>query len=252
MPERNITLSIVSHGQNALVNQLLEDIQRYCADRVALVLTENIPDSTPLATGALTCPVERTLNNHVKGFGANHNAAFSRCRTPFFCVANPDIRLPSDPFPSLLPALADSGVAVAGPLVRSPDGRIEDSARQFPTVTSLLRKFLVDRREPDYPTDRGPLRVDWLAGMFMLFRGDAYRSIGGFDEAYFLYYEDVDLCHRLAATGKAAVYEPRTEIIHDARRASRREPGLALHHLRSSLRFLWRHHLARRGSGIAA
>ncbi len=240
MPERNITLSIVSHGQNALVNQLLEDIQRYCADRVALVLTENIPDSTPLATGALTCPVERTLNNHVKGFGANHNAAFSRCRTPFFCVANPDIRLPSDPFPSLLPALADSGVAVAGPLVRSSEGRIEDSARQFPTVASLLRKFLVDRREPDYPTDRGPLRVDWLAGMFMLFRSDAYRALGGFDEAYFLYYEDVDLCHRLRARGAAVMFVPGAEVIHDARRASRRDPRLALHHLAGIVRFLLR------------
>ena len=56
---RDITLSVVSHGQNALVNQLLEDIRRYCADRVALVLTENIPDPTPLVTGALSGPVER-------------------------------------------------------------------------------------------------------------------------------------------------------------------------------------------------
>lgn len=57
MPERNITLSIVSHRQNALVNQLLEDIQRHCADCVALVLTENVSDPLPLATSALTCPM---------------------------------------------------------------------------------------------------------------------------------------------------------------------------------------------------
>ena len=196
MPERNVTLSVVSHGQNALVNQLLEDIQRHCADRVTLTLTLNIADPVPFAAADLACPVEVIVNPRPRGFGANHNAAFAQCRTPFFCVANPDIRLPADPFPALLPALADSGVAVAGPLVRSPDGRIEDSARRFPTVASLLRKFLVDRREPDYPTDRGPLRVDWLAGMFMLFRGDAYRAVGGYDEAYFLYYEDADLCHR--------------------------------------------------------
>ena len=44
MPERNVTLSIVSHGQNALVNQLLGDVQRVCAGRVALVLTQNVPD----------------------------------------------------------------------------------------------------------------------------------------------------------------------------------------------------------------
>ena len=58
MPERNVTLSIVSHGQNALVNPLLDDVQRRCADRVALVLTENIPHPTPLAAGVEALPVE--------------------------------------------------------------------------------------------------------------------------------------------------------------------------------------------------
>ena len=152
----NITLSIVSHGQNALVNQLLEDIQRHCADRVALVLTENIPDPTPLATDGLTCPVQRIVKHQIKGFGANHNAAFKHCRTPYFCVVNPDIRLPADPFPSLLSNFGDKSVAVAGPLVRNPAGAVEDSARRFPTPVILLQKALERARNPDYPVDRGP------------------------------------------------------------------------------------------------
>lgn len=117
---------------------------------------------------------------------------------------------------------------------------MEDSARRFPTVATLLKKIFAERREPDYPVDRGPLVVDWLAGMFMLFRSDAYRSVGGFDEAYFLYYEDVDLCHRLGSIGSSAIYAPQAEVTHDARRASRREPGLAVQHLLSALRFLSR------------
>jgi N-acetylglucosaminyl-diphospho-decaprenol L-rhamnosyltransferase len=124
--------------------------------------------------------------------------------------------------------------------VRSPAGAIEDSARRFPTTGSLLKKFLAEKRQPDYPADRGPTQVDWLAGMFMLFRADAYRSVDGFDEAYFLYYEDVDICHRLRLGGAAITYEPRAEVIHDARRASRRDLRLARHHLSGILRFLWR------------
>ena len=240
MPERDVTLSVVSHRQNTLVNQLLEDIQRHCADRVALVLTENIPDPTPLATSTLSCPVERIANDGVKGFGANHNAAFRHCGTPYFCVVNPDIRLPSDPFPSLLAALGDRKVAAAGPMVRNPAGAVEDSARRFPTALTLLKKLFVEKRVPDYPTDHGALEVDWIGGMFMLFRSDAYRSIGGFDEAYFLYYEDVDICHRLRSSNAAVVFEPRADVIHDARRESRRDPRLALHHLASIFRFLWR------------
>jgi GT2 family glycosyltransferase len=249
MPERDITLSVVSHGQNALVNELLGDVQCRCADRVSLVLTQNVPDPVPFDAENLACPVEIVVNGEPKGFGANHNAAFSRCRTPYFCVCNPDIRLSSDPFDLLLQALADRRFAVAGPLVRSPAGPVEDSVRRFPTAASLLKKAFVDNRRPDYPTNRGPLEADWLAGMFMLFRSDAYRAVGGFDEAYFLYYEDVDICHRLHSAGNAVVFEPRAEVIHDARRASRRDPRLARHHLAGILRFLWRRGLPRGGSG---
>ena len=88
--------------------------------------------------------------------------------------------------------------------------------------------------------DRGATQADWLAGMFMLFRSDAYRTVGGFDEAYFLYYEDVDLCHRLRASGASVMFEPGAEVVHDARRASRRNPRLAMHHLAGIFRFLFR------------
>jgi N-acetylglucosaminyl-diphospho-decaprenol L-rhamnosyltransferase len=239
MPERDITLSIVSHRQNALVNPLLGDLQRHCADRIALVLTENVPDPVPLATSALSCPVERLANDKVKGFGANHNSAFKRCRTPYFCVANPDVRLPSDPFPSLLAGLSDETVAVAGPLVRSPAGGVEDSARRFPTVPSLLKKAIAGSAGPDYPVDRGVVTVDWIAGMFMLFRAEAFRAVSGFDERFFLYYEDVDLCWRLRKSGYQVNYDPRIELLHDARRTSRRHPRYMAWHLAGILRFLF-------------
>ena len=225
-------------SRNELVNQLLGDIRRHCADRVALILTENIPDATPLAAADLACPVERIANKEIKGFGANHNAAFKLCRTPWFCVVNPDIRLPADPLAALIRSLEDGRAGAAGPLVRSPAGGAEDSARRFPTAATLLKKVFREKRQPDYPVDRGQQEVDWVAGMFMLFDSAAFRSVGGFDEAYFLYYEDVDICRRLHAAGRPAIYNPAAEVLHDARRASRRKPRLAFQHLRSALRFL--------------
>jgi len=240
MQERNTTLSIVSHGQNALVNQLLGDVQRVCAGNVALVLTQNIPDSVPFSTEILSCPVETIVNVQRKGFGANQNAAFAHCRTPLFCVVNPDIRLPTDPFPALAGSLEHERVGVVGPLVRSPTGAVEDSARRFPTAGILLRKALGALSGPDYPADRGLQEVDWIGGMFMLFRSEVFSEMEGFDEDYFLYYEDVDLCRRLRAAGRAVLYNPGAEVIHDARRASRRDLRLALYHAASALRFLLR------------
>jgi hypothetical protein len=203
------------------------------------VLTQNITEPGRFALGHLRSPaVEEIVNTAPKGFGANHNAAFARCRTPFFCVANPDVRLGADPFPALRDALGGARAGVAGPLVRAPDGRIEDSARRYPTAGALLAKLFRDRREPEYATDRGTLEVDWVAGMFMLFRSESFAAVGGFDERYFLYYEDADICRRLRGAGRSVLYVPGAEVVHDARRASRRNPRLALHHAASAWRFL--------------
>ncbi len=236
---RDITLSIVSHAQNALVNDLLVDIERTCAHGVSLVITQNVPDPNPLHSAALSCPVRLIANDRVKGFGTNHNAAFAHCRTTYFCVCNPDIRLQTDPFPAMLAAMR-THTGVVGPLVRNPAGSVEDSARRFPTIASLAGRLFTDKRGPDYPTDQGTVEVDWIGGMFMLFKSNDYRAIGGFDESYFLYYEDVDLCHRLRAAGRAVVYEPAAAVVHAAQRASRRNPALGWQHLKSALRFLSR------------
>jgi GT2 family glycosyltransferase len=233
-----ITLSVVSHAQNWLVNALLADLAQLREHELSIVVTQNVPDRD-----ALTAPpgAEIIVNERPKGFGANHNAAFQRCRTPYFCVVNPDVRLNMDPFPPLLSALEAQGKAgVAGPQVCDPDGHTEDSARRFPTVLRLLGKLVPGRRGPDYPAVGGPAAVDWVAGMFMLFHSDAFRAAGGFDERFFLYYEDVDLCRRLRERGLATVFHPGACVVHDARRASRRNPRLMAIHAASAARYLTR------------
>lgn len=237
MTRRNMTLSVVSHGQNALVNRLLADLAQICPEGLDVIVTQNVPEAEALTP--LGPPHDFTVvaNDCPKGFGANHNAAFGRSGSRLFFVVNPDIRLPENPFPALMESLEGENVAAVGPLVRNATGEPEDSARRFPTVARLLRKVLRRKAGPDYPTNEGPLEVEWVAGMFIGFRRDAYARVGGFDERYFLYYEDVDLCRRAARRGLAVVYHPGVELIHDARRASRRNPRLALHHARSIARY---------------
>jgi hypothetical protein len=228
----------VSHAQNWLVNALLTDLAQLREIELAIVVTQNVPDRD-----ALTAPPEAevVVNERPKGFGANHNAAFQRCRAPYFCVVNPDVRLNMDPFPALLSALQAPGNAgVSGPQVCDPDGHTEDSARRFPTVQRLLRKLLPGARGPDYLPEGGPTVVDWVAGMFMLFRSDAFRAAGGFDERFFLYYEDVDICRRMGLLGYGALYVPEATVIHDAQRESRRNPRRMATHAASALRYLTR------------
>src|SRR5690606_29874744 len=78
---------------------------------------------------------------------------------------------------------------------------------------------------------------EWVAGMFMLFRSDAYARLGGFDEKFFLYYEDVDICARIWRQGMKIIACPSATVTHDARRDSRKKLRYMYWHLKSMARY---------------
>lgn len=234
-----ITVSIVSHGHGDLLPGLLSDLAA-CPEVVRVILTRNIPEAD---LGTLDQERITVLNNTApQGFGANHNAAFKLARTPFFAVVNPDIRLQEDPFPDLIACMETTNAALGAPAVVNPAGGIEDSARKFPTLPNLTMKALrLDDGRLHYALGAPPVPVPWVAGMFMLFRYDDYAAIGGFDDGFFLYYEDVDICVRLARLGRSVMLCPATRVVHDARRASRRDPKHMLWHAKSMARYFRKH-----------
>lgn len=233
-----MALSIVSHNHGEMVERLIQSALRF--DEVGLIaLTLNRKETLRLPEDDR---IRVTTNSKPRGFGANHNAAFKRCDRPYFCPLNPDIRLPSNPFPQLLEAIQRSGAALVAPLVRSPTGSIEDSVRYFPTLLSLSRKAL-GRSDGRYLIDghENELLPDWVAGMFMLFRSDCFAQLAGFDEQFFLYYEDVDICARAWKQGMKVLACTEVSVIHDARRTSRRDARYMWWHLRSLGRYLVKH-----------
>ncbi|MHB1085898.1 MAG: glycosyltransferase [Thiobacillus sp.] len=240
-----ISISIVSHGQGDMVQAALADLARLADQlRVEVILTCNIPEQVSGLVDNLPYPVRLIENASAKGFGANHNAACEAAAGEWFCVMNPDIRLPDNPFPGLLAALEQPKVAVAAPAVLSPNGQVEDSIRRFPTPFSLLAKLL-GREDGRYRLAVGDetFPADWVGGMFMLFRAKDFRRIGGFDEGYFLYYEDVDICARLWKSGHQVLACPQAQVVHDARRASRRNLKFMRWHVASMGRYLIKHWL---------
>lgn len=234
-----VSISVVSHGQGRLIAQLLDDLQKYCGTPLEVILTLNVPE--PLPEGAARCrfPLQVIRNDRPKGFAANHNAAFRQARADYFCVLNPDVRLRQDPFPQLIGQLGEPRNGLAAPRVVNPEGHVEDSARSFPTPLKILRRALSGRASPEYPRSENVVSPDWVAGMFMLLRSTVYRAINGFDERYFLYYEDVDLCWRLRRSGYRVVLLPVVQVVHAAQRASHREFRYFRWHLSSMLRFFW-------------
>lgn len=234
-----VCMSVASHRQGGLVSDLLGDVARY-SPKLDVLLTCNMPEQAVMRSAGLQS-FRRFDNANPQGFGANHNAAFQHCDSPYFCVANPDVRLLNDPFQELLTCMDDPKVALVAPRVIDLAGNAEDSARYFPTPLNLAAKML-HLDESRYPVvGDAPMTVDWVAGMFMLFRAQAFREIGGFDDGFFLYYEDVDICARLWKAGWKVMLHPGVSVIHAAQRTSRRNPRYMAWHLSSMSRYFAKH-----------
>lgn len=233
-----IAVSIVSHGHGVMVANLVAQLLKY-PEITQVLVTLNISE-------VLNLPEDRRVqvisNISPRGFSANHNSAFRVITAEYFCPLNPDIELLSNPFTALLAAMTDTNIGMAAPRVDSPAGIQEDSWRRFPTLFSLIKKVL-GKRDGRYPVpaDGEVFSPEWVAGMCMLFRSTDYRTLGGFDDGFFLYYEDVDICVRLWKSGRRLVACPGVAVIHDARRDSHRKFQHLRWHLSSMARYFFKH-----------
>lgn len=214
-----------------------------------LVLVTN-PGGAPSTDGA------RVLANaHTLGFGTNINSGVAATSAPFVVASNSDIEA-TDGCIAALQAFAEAHprCGIAAPELRYPDGRRQPSRRSFPTVRgTLVRRtplrlvlhpqerqryhYLLD----EHPTE--PVQSDWLLGAFLLLRREMLEELGGLDEGYRLYGDDVDLAYRAAKAGWERWYVPQAVAIHhhqaltDRRFFTRR----TLWHWRSIARYVRKH-----------
>lgn len=170
-------------------------------------------------------------------------------RSEFLIVANPDVQWGPGSIEALLDAAARwPRAATLGPLIREPDGSVYPSARHLPSLVRGGMHAVVGPVWPNNPWTRAYRQerlepserpVGWLSGACLLVRRAAFDAIGGFDERYFLYMEDVDLGDRLAKAGWLNVYVPSAEVLHQKGHATGKDPArnLAAHH-RSTYTYL--------------
>jgi GT2 family glycosyltransferase len=237
-PIQRVTVSVVSHGQRDLVAALLEQITALRDPSLVLVVVvHNLPDvDLPKPQGALFDLVQ-LHNTKPFGFSANHNLAFGHCKTPWFAVLNPDLEFRfGNPFPALLSAMvADARLGAVAPTLVQPATLHIEPNRRVVTPWELIR-----RRLPGY---KPPQEPEWLVGAFLLMRADAYKALGGFDEHFRLYCEDVDLGMRMRRGGWTICRLEDVKIVHLTQRNSHRRVKYSLIHILSLLR-LWRNILS--------
>ena len=235
---------VVTHGPDPRLDRCLEALAPQVDE---LVVVSNPP--APTVDGALIA------NERALGFAANANQGIAATSAPYVVVANPDT-VPRKDAVELLAGFAETHprAGVIGPQLLFPDGRWQPSRRRFPTVrgtivrrTPLRAILRPETRQLDHyllgdrPSE--PVQADWMLAAFLLLRREMLDELGGFDEGFRLYGEDIDLCYRAAKAGWERWYVPQAVVshVHEAVTDRRFFTRRTLWHWRGILRFVRKH-----------
>jgi GT2 family glycosyltransferase len=222
-------------------------------DELALVAN---PGGSPSSSGARVIANQKTL-----GFGANINRGVAETSAPFVIASNPDIEATAGSVAALREfAEAHPRAGIVGPQMRYPDGNWQPSRRSFPTVTGTivrrtpLRRVLhPERRQRNHylldERPRSPVEADWLLGAFLFLRRELLTELGGLDEGYRLYGDDIDLAYRARRAGWERWYVPDAVVVHHHQAVTDRHffTRRTLWHWRSIARFVRKHPPSLRG-----
>lgn len=235
----------VTYSPGPHLDRFLATLSHATDRRVAVVLADNgSTDGAPEAAVERYPNVRllRTGGNFGYGTAANRGVAEAGGDGEFFMIVNPDVQWGPGSIDALLEAADRWPTAGSlGPLIRDPDGAVYPSARHQPSLIrggmhAVVGPFWKNnpwtaayRQDRLAPSERP---VGWLSGSCLLLRRTAFEQIGGFDERYFMYMEDVDLGDRLIKAGWQNIYVPTAEIVHAKGHATGRDPAsnLAAHH----------------------
>jgi GT2 family glycosyltransferase len=234
----DVTAILVNYNAGNELAVALRSIESDCApvEWEAVVVDNASSDNSAAVVEAF--PQATLIRNATNvGFGRAVNQAAAVAKAPRLLLINPDCRLMSGAVSTLRSVLdAEPSCAIVGPRIFDPDGTVQGSARGDPDMltglfgrTGALRVLLpflpVARRnvvdEDAVLTGASSIVVDWLSGACMLVRRDAFAAAGGFDERFFLYWEDADLCRRLRNRGFHVRYVPGASAVHKVGRSSR-------------------------------
>jgi len=233
-----VSVITVSHGQEDLVVRLLASLEQFSRGHLReVILIENQPSRAVQRYDSLSNIVRTYVNARPRGLAKNVNAGAGLATGDYLCILNPDVYFAEDVFSDLLQDIQAGLGDIVAPLIVDGQGRIQDSARHLPTPRELLARRLVPKYRTIRDESQIPDRPEWIGGMFMLMPIVVFRQLGGWDERFFLYFEDVDYCARASLAGYRLYIDKRVRAVHEARRASMRHPWYLWRHIVSAFRF---------------
>jgi N-acetylglucosaminyl-diphospho-decaprenol L-rhamnosyltransferase len=247
----DLAVVVVNHNAGPYLRRCMESLHASAGDaRVEVVVVDNAShDGSPEAAIRERPDMNLIRNRTNRGFAAAANQGIAASSAPFVLLLNPDAEIVGGTLAALVKVARERpGAGAVGALVRNPNGSIQPSARRVPRLGEALGHAFLGPLIPSNPFtrsytmagwDRSSEReVEWVSGSAMLLRREAIEQVGAFDEGYFMYVEDVDLCTRLRRHGWKVVFSPELQVVHQIGVSTRGQRGrMAFAHSESIYRY---------------
>lgn len=250
-----ITISLISLNQAHHLKRLLPTLEKGVAgiDARILLVANRCQDDSVEYVRKNHPQIDILENPGVTGYGGNHNLNLARSDSEFFVIMNSDMMVRPDTFRNLIAFMkTDEKLGIIAPKILNEDGTVQYLNKRYPAVFDLfLRKFCpaglqgffktrmdaYEMKDTDYNTT---MEVPLLSGSFMFCRTALLKKLGGFDEKFFLYFEDYDLCRRFQQAGYRTVFFTGAEAVHFWERSAHKSWRFALMFINSAGKYFSR------------
>jgi hypothetical protein len=223
-----VSIIIVSYNTREILGNCLEALYRYgTGSDMEVIVADNDSRDDSIAMVKERFPEVRLIaNKRNLGFAAANNQAFLQAHGRYIILLNPDAYIGPSSISNAVQFMdKHTECGLCGGKIISPEGRLEPSARRFPSpISKILTLSGLSARFPSSPFFNGhefggfahdhPLEVDWVPGTFTIVRKTTLDDIGTFDERFFMYYEETDLCLRVRKAGWKIFFIPDAEVMH--------------------------------------
>ena len=243
--EKHITASIVVYKENLKVLENAMDSFLGSPLSKKLYIIDNSP-SNEFKNKIQNDSVEYIYSNKNIGFGKGHNSILHKLTSEnkYHLILNPDVRFHPEILEKLVLKMeSNESFSMIAPRVLNSNNELLHTARRYPSLFELIFRFLgifkkfTIRGEYKNQNHKKSFSPDFVQGSFMLFKTEDLLRLEGFDERYFMYMEDVDICRKIDLSGKRKLYFPATEIIHTHRKGSSKEFRLFFIHISSIIKY---------------
>ena len=250
-PSASLSIVIVNWNTRDLLRACLASVQRFPPARsFEVIVVDNASTDGSAEMVASEFPFVRLIKpGRNTGFAKGNNLGFQEATGSYWLVLNPDTEMQADTLDRACAILdTDIRIAAVGACQIGTDGMIQKSVRGFPTVTNLLRSFLPRplysdeywRRSFDYTK---PQTCPQPMATFTLFRASVVQDLGGYDESFPIFFNDVDLCRQIWSAGREIWYAPDVKILHHGGEGTRQvRKAMIWESSRSLIRYLKKHH----------